>query len=135
MVAKLAYRMFSTVDKRLLWKFAYNFGYKGMRNPHIVVFSPDGGEEVSSQQFPVSSEGAGSETDPSGNRKPETDNSLSQQQFGFSNWYVCPKSLVLRKDHGPCPLTNDPKRFRVRVNMETRQDQKQNTVEIGRAHV
>lgn len=32
MVARLAYRMFSEVDKRLLWKFAYNFGYKGMRS-------------------------------------------------------------------------------------------------------
>ena len=32
MVAKLAARMLTTVDKRLLWKFAYNFGYKGMRS-------------------------------------------------------------------------------------------------------
>ena len=32
MVARLAYRMVTTVDKRLLWKFAYNFGYKGMRS-------------------------------------------------------------------------------------------------------
>ena len=32
MVAKLAARMVRTVDKRLLWKFAYNFGFKGMRS-------------------------------------------------------------------------------------------------------
>jgi MoaA/NifB/PqqE/SkfB family radical SAM enzyme len=32
MVAKLAARMIRTVDKRLLWKFAYNFGFKGMRS-------------------------------------------------------------------------------------------------------
>ncbi|MBM3967855.1 MAG: radical SAM protein, partial [Planctomycetes bacterium] len=32
MVARLAYRMFNEIDKRLLWKFAYNFGYKGMRS-------------------------------------------------------------------------------------------------------
>ena len=32
MVARLAYRMFNEIDKRLLWKFAYNFGFKGMRS-------------------------------------------------------------------------------------------------------
>jgi MoaA/NifB/PqqE/SkfB family radical SAM enzyme len=32
MVAQLAYRMVTEVDKRLLFKFAYNFGYKGMRS-------------------------------------------------------------------------------------------------------
>ena len=32
MVARLATRMLRTVDTRLLWKFAYNFGYKGMRS-------------------------------------------------------------------------------------------------------
>lgn len=32
MIAQLGYRMWRTTDKRLLWKFAYNFGYKGMRS-------------------------------------------------------------------------------------------------------
>lgn len=32
MLPALAYRMVSTTDARLLWKFAYNFGYKGMRS-------------------------------------------------------------------------------------------------------
>jgi len=32
MIAKLGYRIFRSTDKRLLWKFAYNFGYKGMRS-------------------------------------------------------------------------------------------------------
>lgn len=97
------------------------FGYKGVRNPLIVVFSPSGEQEASRAQFLVASE-EGSEQG-----KPDTGNS-EQQQLGFEKWYVCPKSLVLRLEDGACPLTNDPKRFRVRVNRETRQDQKQNTV-------
>lgn len=32
MLLKLATRMMTHTDKRLLWKFAYNFGYKGMRS-------------------------------------------------------------------------------------------------------
>ncbi len=32
MILSLAHRMWRTTDKRLLWKFAYNFGYKGMRS-------------------------------------------------------------------------------------------------------
>ncbi len=32
MVMQLASRLFFETDKRLLWKFAYNFGYKGMRS-------------------------------------------------------------------------------------------------------
>lgn len=32
MIWSLAHRMWSTTDTRLLWKFAYNFGYKGMRS-------------------------------------------------------------------------------------------------------
>lgn len=32
MVARIATRMLLTTDKRALWKFAYNFGYKGMRS-------------------------------------------------------------------------------------------------------
>ena len=32
MMLKFAKRMLTETDKRLLWKFAYNFGYKGMRS-------------------------------------------------------------------------------------------------------
>jgi len=32
MIFPLAYRMWRTTDTRLLWKFAYGFGYKGMRS-------------------------------------------------------------------------------------------------------
>ncbi len=32
MLPQLAKRMITETDKRLLWKFAYNFGYKGMRS-------------------------------------------------------------------------------------------------------
>ena len=32
MIVQMAKRMLATTDKRLLWKFAYNFGYKGMRS-------------------------------------------------------------------------------------------------------
>jgi len=32
MLMQLSKRMLATTDKRLLWKFAYNFGYKGMRS-------------------------------------------------------------------------------------------------------
>jgi DEAD/DEAH box helicase domain-containing protein len=97
------------------------FGYKGMRNPHMVVFSPLGEHEASSLRLLAPSD------DDSDQAKSDTGNS-QQKLFDFKNWYICPKSLVLRLEDGPCPLTNDPKRFRVRVNMETRQDQKQNTV-------
>ncbi|MBU0717576.1 MAG: radical SAM protein [Planctomycetes bacterium] len=32
MILSIAYRMWRTTDARLLWKFGYNFGYKGMRS-------------------------------------------------------------------------------------------------------
>ncbi len=32
MIASLGYRIWRTTDTRILWKFAYNFGYKGMRS-------------------------------------------------------------------------------------------------------
>jgi len=32
MITQLGYRMVRSTDARLLWKFAYNFGYKGMRS-------------------------------------------------------------------------------------------------------
>lgn len=35
MLMKFAKRMMTETDKRLLWKFAYNFGYKGMRSVQL----------------------------------------------------------------------------------------------------
>ena len=35
MLLQLAKRMLTETDKRLLWKFAYNFGYKGMRSVQL----------------------------------------------------------------------------------------------------
>ena len=35
MSLKLAYRMWRSTDARLLWKFAYNFGYKGLRSVQL----------------------------------------------------------------------------------------------------
>ena len=35
MMLKFAKRMLTETDKRLLWKFAYNFGYKGMRSVQL----------------------------------------------------------------------------------------------------
>ena len=43
-----------------------------------------------------------------------------QLDFGLNAWYFCPAKLVLRRDDGPCPLTGDARRFRVKVNRETR---------------
>lgn len=36
-------------------------------------------------------------------------------------FYFCPESLVIRRGNGPCPLTGDPRRFRVKINNDTRQ--------------
>jgi DEAD/DEAH box helicase domain-containing protein len=71
------------------------FGHKGRRNPNIVIISPWPKEE----------------------EKP------SQTEFDFKQDYLCPKSLIIRTGDGPCPLTNDPKRFRVKVNRDTRKDE------------
>ena len=77
------------------------FGHKGGRSPDIVVISPWSNEE----------EARGAQT-----------------QLAFEHDYLCAKSLVLRKGDGPCPLTEDPKRFRVRVNRSTGKDDKSGVV-------
>lgn len=101
------------------------FGFKGLRSPNIVVFSPypkeDEGE--SAQIVWEDQQTFGFEDQTTLQPSPSV-----QQTLEFKDWYICPKNLVLRMDDGPCPLTDDPKRFRVKVNMETRQDQKQATV-------
>ncbi|PYP82904.1 MAG: helicase [Blastocatellia bacterium AA13] len=75
------------------------FGYKGKRSPNIVIISPWSSSE-------------------------ETKDSAVQSELDFQRYYLCPKSLVLRLGDGPCPLTNDPKRFAVKVNQETTKDEK-----------
>jgi DEAD/DEAH box helicase domain-containing protein len=35
-------------------------------------------------------------------------------------FYLCPNSLVVRRGDGPCPLTGDSRRFRVRIDNRTR---------------
>jgi DEAD/DEAH box helicase domain-containing protein len=75
------------------------FGYKGARNPHLVVLSPLTSAEIKAAK-------------------------ARQEQFGFEDLYLCPKSLVVRRGDGPCPLTHDPRRFRVKVNRAKRKDEK-----------
>ena len=75
------------------------FGYKGARNQHIVVLSPWPDEDQPNGQ-------------------------MEQLELGSVHRYLCPKSLVVREGDGPCPLTNDPKRFRVRISIDIRQDEK-----------
>ena len=127
------------------------FGYKGVRNPNVVVIGPWPEEEreevvaglpevvaglpteplTSTEGLTVSSETYGQADGGVGRPAPnegEPEKPKEQMEFGFKHWYLCPKSLVLRMEDGPCPLTNDPKRFRVRVNSETRQDDKHGVV-------
>ena len=75
------------------------FGYRGTHSSHIVVLSPWTDADT------VAAEASG-----------------TQPAFAFTALYLCPKSLVVREGDGPCPLTSDPKRFRVKVSRETRQD-------------
>jgi hypothetical protein len=55
----------------------------------MVVFSPSGEQEASSVRLPAPGD------NDSDHEKPSTGDS-QQKQFDFKNWYVCPKSLVLR---------------------------------------
>jgi len=93
------------------------FGYRGQRDQHIVVISPEKCHlSLVTGQLSVASEQDGR----AGNSELETGNAPTQLDFGFETWYLCPASLVLRRDDGPCPLTGDAQRFRVKVNRETR---------------
>ena len=64
-----------------------------------------------------------------GGTMPEVSQSIDvptkQAMLLVEEWFLCPKSLVLRMNDGPCPLTGDPKRFRVKLNRECRQDDQQ----------
>ena len=49
MIPRLAWRMMKQSEPRLLWKFAYNFGYKGMLGP--AVQTPAEAREFTSRRF------------------------------------------------------------------------------------
>ena len=129
------------------------FGYRGQRGQHAVVITPwpKGNNAETVEDAETSDEDlvwmeqkslgfmdgpkqkrlkltaksdAADSSEPPGQPATEDDAGDGQKTFGFSEWYLCPASLVLRAEDGPCPLTGDPRRFRVRINRETRQDQK-----------
>ena len=81
------------------------FGSRGTHSPSIVVISPWTELDTEAQKATGVQEG-----------------------FAFTEHYLCPKSLVLRQGDGPCPLSGDPKRFRVKVNRDTRQDDQRGMV-------
>jgi DEAD/DEAH box helicase domain-containing protein len=74
------------------------FGYKGSRGQKIVVISPWPGAD-----------------DPSDDADAD-----GQQTLPMTHWYFCPLSLVLRQGDGPCPITGDGRRFRVRLDRNSR---------------
>ena len=78
------------------------FGQHGRKSQHIVVVSPIN-----------ESEDAVLENDP---------------KLSFEDDYFCPASLVLRKGDGECPLTEDSRRFRVRINRDFRKDEKTSVI-------
>lgn len=47
-----------------------------------------------------------------------------QKKLVFDKDYLCADSLVLRKGDGPCPLSGESDRFRVKVSRETRTTEK-----------
>ena len=106
------------------------FGYKGKRDANIVVISPYPSETQPNELDEIlmqEQRTLGIDAQPT--LQPALESATNgQQEFDFKQWYLCPKSLVVRSEDGPCPLTNDPKRFRVRINDRTKTDKKQNTV-------
>lgn len=112
------------------------FGYKGNRSQHIVVISPWPKETEPAATKPSGSLWGNEErqldlgfADPVERQlklrvvAPET-----QSQMGFRDQYLCPGSLILRYDDGPCPLTGDPRRFRVKVSTKTRTEEESGAV-------
>ena len=59
----------------------------------------------------------------------ERDEMLEQQKkMIFAQDYLCADSLVLRKGDGPCPLSGESDRFRVKVSRETRTTEKHGVI-------
>jgi len=84
------------------------FGPGGAKSQYIVVISPwdesDDVHEIAPQQLSLSDLEEGN--------APEERKTLGEAAHDF----LCPTSLVLRKGDGPCPLTDDTQRFRVKVD-------------------
>jgi DEAD/DEAH box helicase domain-containing protein len=73
------------------------FGHQGRRSQHIVILAPWGEETIEGGE---------------------------QGTLALEHDFICPASLVIRKGNGPCPRTEDTRRFRVRVNREATRDEK-----------
>jgi DEAD/DEAH box helicase domain-containing protein len=71
------------------------FGRHGGRDAKIVTLMPD--PEGTASQWRIQQQG-------------------SDQPSLFGHWYLHPQSLVVRQGEGPCPLTDDSRRFRVAIN-------------------
>lgn len=112
------------------------FGYKGKRSQHIVVISPWPGDAVKTPAKPAESLWGMQEKQLSmgfGNPvekqlKLKVVNGEVHPGMGFRDQYLCPGSLVLRYEDGPCPLTGDPRRFRVKVSRKVRTEEDSVTV-------
>lgn len=76
------------------------FGRQGGHDPKIVTIMPDAHGTAS--QWRIQQSG-------------------SHQASLFGNWYIHPQSLVVRQGEGPCPLTDDSRRFRVAINHDVEQ--------------
>ncbi|MFH1138027.1 MAG: DEAD/DEAH box helicase [Pseudomonadota bacterium] len=72
------------------------FGRRGQKSQYLVVISPRDREE---------------------NEAPSGQDDLLDLD------YLCQASLVLRRGDGPCPLTQDGRRFKVRVNRDHRRNE------------
>ena len=121
------------------------FGYKNVKSQHCVVIVPTpdvkrnnkSGEDLvwmEQLSFGFSKEQKQKrlkltvEESVSGNES-HSNHDGPQQTFGFTDWYLCSSSLVLRAEDGPCPLTGDPARFRVQINRDSKQN-----AETGQVH-
>jgi DEAD/DEAH box helicase domain-containing protein len=82
------------------------FGHKGQKSQYIVILSPwDQNDDICAD-----------------NPKQITLSELEKGQAPEKedHDYLCPTSLVVRKGDGPCPLTDNTQRFRVRVDRRIR---------------
>jgi DEAD/DEAH box helicase domain-containing protein len=105
------------------------FGYKGNRSQHIVVISPwpkpqEPPEETDDLWDSTLVQKDLGFTEPRlRQKKLKVAAPPTQLELGMREEYLCPKSLVLRFEDGPCPLTGDPRRFRVKVSRQSRKDE------------
>ena len=123
------------------------FGHKGNRSQHIVVISPwprtdEPRTDEPQTDEPQTDEPTDAESDETlwetapkqrdlGFKEPvlkqqrlKASPRPIQQELGFREEYLCPASLILRHEDGPCPITGDARRFRVKVSRKIEKDQK-----------